>query len=346
MKELAVIIGRFQPVHNGHIELIKFAQSQAKELLILIGSANVAPNIDNPFGWITRTELIESSLRLNDEEDYQHIFFHPIEDNLYNENDWLIQVQEAVAIHTKDFGISDKDVVLVGHKKDNSSYYLNNFPQWGYQDFGQITVHSSTHIREFMYQHRLSYAGGHIPDFVFNFLSNFELTQEGKRLKEEYEHIDKYKRQFAAYPYPPIFVTVDAVVIYEGHVLLVKRRAHPGKGLWALPGGFLNQDETVVTGIKRELMEETGLRAAVDVRCVKVFDAPKRSLRGRTITHAGLVRIPMYGGRFENNLPRVKGSDDAEKAKWFSLLEVKKMNRELFEDHYSIILSMIDIDQV
>ena len=343
MKELAVIIGRFQPVHNGHIELIKYAQSQAKELLILIGSANVAPNIDNPFDWITRTELIESSLHLDDEEEYQHIFFHPLEDNLYNENDWLIQVQEAVAIHTKDFGISDKDVVLVGHKKDNSSYYLNNFPQWDYQDFGQITVHSSTHIREFMYQHRLSYAGGHVPDFVFNFLSNFELTEEGKRLKEEYEHIDKYKRQFAAYPYPPIFVTTDAVVIYDGHVLLVKRRAHPGKGLWALPGGFLNQDETIIDGIKRELVEETGLRVVADVKCVKIFDAPKRSLRGRTITHAGLVGISWYNaGKF----PTVKGSDDAEKAKWFPLSKVKNMSRELFEDHYSIIQSMIDIDQI
>jgi len=344
MKELAVIIGRFQPVHNGHIELIKFARSQAKEVLILIGSANVAPNIDNPFDWITRSDLIGSVLDANSEDSY--IFFSPLEDKLYNENDWLIQVQEIVALHTHDLNIEDRDVILVGHKKDDSSYYLNNFPQWGYKDFGQITVHSSTHIREFMYQDRLSYAAGHVPDSVFNYLSDFELTEEGIRLRNEYEHIDKYKRQFAAYPYPPVFVTVDAVVIYEGHVLLVKRKAHPGKGLWALPGGFLSQDETVANGIKRELMEETGLRAAIDIKCIKVFDAPKRSLRGRTITHAGLVRIPSYGGRFENNLPRVKGSDDAEKAKWFSLLEVKKMNRELFEDHFSIILSMIDIDQV
>jgi bifunctional NMN adenylyltransferase/nudix hydrolase len=145
-----------------------------------------------------------------------------------------------------------------------------------------------------------------------------------------------YKKQFAGLAYAPIFVTSDAVVIQSGHVLMIKRRSEPGKGLWALPGGFVNanQDRSVKSAMLRELREETGIkvpRPVLDgsIQDNKVFDGIDRSARGRTITHAFKIVLP------DGPLPKVKGLDDAEKAQWIPIAEVS--SEFCFEDHYEII---------
>ena len=131
------------------------------------------------------------------------------------------------------------------------------------------------------------------------------------------------------------------MVVQSGHVLLVERGAMPGKGLWALPGGFLEQSERTEDGMLRELKEETKIKVPVPVLrgsivASKVFDDPHRSSRGRTITHAFLVHLQP-----DVQLPRVKGSDDAAKARWFPLSEVKR--EMMFEDHLDIIMSLMDL---
>jgi len=62
-----------------------------------------------------------------------------------------------------------------------------------------------------------------------------------------------------------------------------------------------------------------------------VFDAPGRSLRGRTVTHAFYIDLA------PGPLPKVKGQDDAAKAKWFTLAEFEKMEEVMFEDHFHIV---------
>ena len=96
-----------------------------------------------------------------------------------------------------------------------------------------------------------------IPETTTKFLRKFINTQEYTDLLHEYEFIKKYRKAWEAAPYAPTFLTVDSVVVQSGHVLVVERAAQPGKGLWALPGGFVEQDEKLVDAAVRELCEET-----------------------------------------------------------------------------------------
>jgi bifunctional NMN adenylyltransferase/nudix hydrolase len=175
-----------------------------------------------------------------------------------------------------------------------------------------------------------------VPESTFNFLVEFKSTPEYEQIIREREFVETYKKQYASLPYPPIFSTADAVVVQSGHILMVKRRAEPGKGLWALPGGYVNAntDKSVEAAMLRELREETQIKVPVPVLKgsivrSKVFDAIGRSPRGRIITHAFHIQLP------DGELPKVKGSDDAEKAKWVPIAEVR--SEECFEDHYEIL---------
>jgi bifunctional NMN adenylyltransferase/nudix hydrolase len=119
-------------------------------------------------------------------------------------------------------------------------------------------------------------------------------------------------------------------------VLLVKRKAQPGRGLWALPGGFLGENETLKDAALRELREETRLKIPAPVlrgslRGESVFDHPDRSLRGRTVTHAFYFEFP------SGPLPAVRGADDAARARWVPISEIQAMRSSLFEDHFFIL---------
>jgi bifunctional NMN adenylyltransferase/nudix hydrolase len=176
-----------------------------------------------------------------------------------------------------------------------------------------------------------------VPSPVVSFLKPFALNAAFSELCSEVDFLKKYKKQWEVAPYPVVFVTTDAVVEQAGHVLLITRKAFPGKGLYALPGGFLdaNKDKSLLDGCLRELKEETKIELPSrvlrgSIKDTKAFDAIGRSNRGRTITHAFYFKL-------ENNtvLPKVKASDDAESAQWVDISELTPEN--MYEDHYSII---------
>lgn len=323
---LAVFIGRFQPYHNGHHQVITKALELADEVLVLIGSSGGPRTLRNPFTLGERIGMIKRSF---EHEDEQRLLFNYLEDHLYNDEKWIEQVQTAVKVVNP----VGRSTALIGHSKDHSSYYLKLFPQWASEDVEQEHILSSTPMRE-------AYFGwGEIPAGVSastaNFLVKWQERQEYNDLVAEQVFVDNYKSTWANSPYPPTFVTVDACVVQSGHVLLVKRKGFPGKGQWALPGGFLNQSEKIEDAVIRELREETKIKVPApvlrgNIKERKVFDDPHRSSRGRTITHAFLIALPP-----DTTLPRVKGADDAEKAKWIPLSEVKR--DMMYEDHYHII---------
>ena len=328
-----VYIGRFQPIHSAHIETIRRATNLAKQVIIIVGSANQPRTYKNPFTSQERQCMLVDALRGIGDPQCSIRIEHNI-DTIYNDQAWAIRVQNIVQKHT----LGMTKIGVIGHDKDESTFYLKMFPQWGREHVELIEPLDATSIRDLYFRRdaNLRFLERVVPAKVLNFLENFMHTKDYEQIIREREFIAGYKKQYESLPYPPVFVTTDSIVIQSGHVLMIKRRSEPGKGLWALPGGFLNanSDKSVVDCAIRELREETGIKvpAPVLVGSIKdnrVFDAIGRSTRGRTITHAFKIVLP------DGELPKVKGLDDAEKARWVPIAEVK--SEECFEDHYEIL---------
>lgn len=130
------------------------------------------------------------------------------------------------------------------------------------------------------------------------------------------------------YKYPRAALTVDALVLAKKEkqtfVLLIERGREPFKNKWALPGGFLDMDETLEQACIRELQEETGLKVET-MQQFKAYDAINRDPRHRTISVVFWVEL--------NEMPAVKGSDDASRADWFPVNHLP----ELAFDHQLIL---------
>ena len=327
-----VFIGRFQPVHNAHIEIIRRATHLAKQVVIVIGSANQPRTFKNPFTWQERAGMLARAYGVGDKSCNIRIEGSP--DTIYNDQAWAARVQTIVGKHTQ----PDDKIGIIGHKKDDSSFYLDMFPQWGYENVEEIAPLSAVNIRDLYFKRNcnLEFIRGVVPQTTFEMLLDFKQSEEYEQIIREREFVENYKKQYASLPYPPIFSTADAVVIQSGHVLMIRRRAEPGKGLWALPGGYVNAntDKSVEAAMLRELREETKIKVPEPVLRgnivrSKVFDAIDRSPRGRIITHAFHIQLP------DGELPKVKGMDDAEKARWVPIAEVR--SDECYEDHYEIL---------
>lgn len=350
-----VFIGRFQPVHNAHIEIIrgalnsKYDESVYKDgnpnrVIICIGSAFRPRDPKNPFTAAEREEMIRSAFT---PDENSRIDCVSVPDSLYNNTQWAQNIQNAVhRVLDENDDLDEAYVRLVGHKKDDSSFYLDMFPQWRFIGISNIDDLHSTTIRDYYLNEKwdndegvdafMEMCEATLNPAVLQWLLEFRESEDFQYLREEFSYVQRYKELWADAPFPPTFITADAVVIQSGHILLVKRKNAPGKGLWAIPGGFLNQEETVETAAIRELREETRLAVPEPVlrgsiKNSHVFDYPGRSLRGRTVTHAFFIELN------PGPLPKVKGSDDAEKAQWLPISEVLNMEDQLFEDHASII---------
>ncbi|WP_223789115.1 bifunctional nicotinamide-nucleotide adenylyltransferase/Nudix hydroxylase [Marinicella meishanensis] len=348
--DFLVFIGRFQPFHSGHLKVVQKALTQADKLIVLIGSAHQPRSLRNPWQFDERDAMMRACLSTAEN---QQLITAPLMDVTYNDELWVKNVQSTIqGLVTAHFTTPHKHprIGLIGHSKDHSSYYLNLFPQWGSVAVDDYLNINATPIRNALLAEKETVQStiqqlqtlDHLPPAVADYLVDF--SQNGHRdvfhhLCDEFSFIQRYKQGWEVAPYQPTFVTVDAVVVQSGHILLVERKASPGKGLLALPGGFVDGHETLKDACIRELKEETKLKVPVPVlygsiRHNDVFDDPYRSMRGRTITHAFYIEL-----KPNQALPKVKGGDDAKQAFWLPLSELDPAH--LFEDHYFIIQKMI-----
>ena len=305
-----IFIGRFQPIHQGHIHALGIAASQVDKLYILVGSANACRSIKNPWTYAERRDMIRSKLWTNH---ISNVEILPLNDHPYNDTQWIADVRA-----TAEF-IGADEPILFGHMKEGNDY-LRWFPDWKFRDVESIYSVNATSIRQRMFE--------------------TEDPNMPKTVMADYKYYEKEKALFADYPFPETlnFNCGDAVLECQGHVLLIQRKHAPGAGAWALPGGFRNRNESFLDCAIRELKEETNVRVPENVlrgSIVKteLFDSPKRSFGIPRNTLAVYMRInPDPDG----SLPRANGADDAATCKWVPLTAVLN-EYELYDDHAAII---------
>ena len=330
----AVCIGRFQLFHDAQLAVLREALTLAPRVAVVIGSAHQARSPRNPFSYEERVQAI--TLALSPDE-RGRVTFLPLRD-VWDEERWVRSVQDAVA---RLAGSPRARIVLVGHRKDPTSEYLDAFPGWTLHDVGrQGEVHGKA-LRAALYaaqdiEPALAAIAGQVPATTLAFLRAWAQLPFLPRLRGEWAELEQEHAKWAMAPYPPVFVTVDAVVRVADRVLLIRRGRAPGKGLLAVPGGFIEQRETAYQSAVRELQEETGFELLPSemqhaLKAVRVFDHPDRSQRGRVITHA------FHFDFGERMLPEIAGSDDAAEARWVPIAELPSLEEQFHDDHFHIL---------
>lgn len=355
----AVLIGRMEPFTEAHRENLLHAKTIADHVIVALGSHNQPIDWKNPWTSKERIEMIKASLTA---EELEGVHFQAVEDRRYQDKEWQALMYEAVDAIVMDYSkyrVNGRDadhtanICVVGYEKDKSSFYLNMFPTWPLESTlpytKEGTLVNATDIRKMIYEGDLNFKK-FLPEGTANYIEAWMKTEKYQYVKDWYEFDLDYQKPYEElqdkilkehkYKVTTTFYCADNVIIQSGHILLIKRAKHPGKGLWALPGGHINDDENSFTASLRELKEETGLKIPEKVIIgsyagEKTFDHPERSLRGRCGRKVGrtVSQSHCYALDDSRGLPRVKGMDDASEAWWFNLAEVRRMRDQLFEDH-------------
>jgi bifunctional NMN adenylyltransferase/nudix hydrolase len=329
------------PFHHGHEAMVKHALNIADRAIVVIGTPFRPRTPKNPFTLQERVEMILGAFPEEAASGRLLIAFVP--DFFYDERAWEMSLEESV-----------KETVLQHHpnpgtanigflglsKEGDMENWLENIPVT--QRIEPTELYNGvdgTWIRKCLFtdgQRFEENVRNIVPPNVWEFLLKFRDTSEWEALRRYHEFIIEYKKPYAQLPFGVIFQTVDAVVECEDCVLLIKRKREPGKGLWAIPGGFLDVDERIEDACERELTEETGLRGVREYLVGRErFDHPGRDLRGRMITDCFHFKMPGL-------LPSVKGADDADEAQWAPKGSI--VSDDMMGDHWDMLRHLGVID--
>mgnify|MGYP003583523345 FL=1 len=177
-----VFIGRFQPFHLAHMQTIEIALQQSHYVVLALGSAQMERNIKNPFLAVEHEQMILSNFSL--EEQKRIRFVHVVD--VYNDEKWVKQVKFLV----NGVMVPNSKVGLIGHFKDESSYYLRLFPEWIMVELDSLKDSiSATPMREAYYRGEIQTE--FFPVGTIQFLDEFKKTRIYQQLQQRFEEDDR-----------------------------------------------------------------------------------------------------------------------------------------------------------
>ena len=239
--KLALVIGRFQPLHNGHVDLIMEAKDAADKVLVLVGSTNRLPDFKNPFSYEERKSLLVET------------FGSSIEVRALPDKDSDDEWASEVIAHVLSIEEDPTEVMVFCNDKDEAFYRKTLvFPV---TTVNNIDI-SATQIRESWYEGDVRY--NDMP------ACSSMLLEEHKdyiRLVTEHDttsHMKDVKTQ--GHPFGnPVEPVSFAVIIQDGQILVGRRGGPRGAGQLGLAGGFVENTETTLDACIRETKEELGV---------------------------------------------------------------------------------------
>lgn len=347
-KKIGLFIGKFAPMHKGHLHIIKEALKSIDSVIICIGSSQEEMTSKIPFTYEQRYLLTLRSLMDEGLRD-KCLITSCLDYN--NDEDWVQDIQNTIDYY--------KVTHLVGFNKDSSSYYLNLFPNIKSiiaEDPYKTTfdkVVNSTDIREKLYQtpfstwvYKTLWLSEVVTGNTLMMLLNYAEDDKFKEIAKKYTSVKKEVAKFKDYPYPDsLNICCADAVVYDPNnhkILLVTRKDN---GSFSCAGGHLDNTETFLQCAIRELKEETGLDLVEndldEATSTKVFDDPLRSIdsgfRRLTVAHLFLVDY--------NDFQDISGADDAGHAGWYNVDILNDNSISFHDDHRSIIKVMLNITE-
>lgn len=178
--DIATYIGRFQPVHYGHLDTIKQAFEHARYIVIFLGSAQESRTKKNPFTANERQQMIIESMieqGYHREELAKRLYFRLSHDG--EEDIWRGEILSQMDALSKElFHNENAKIALIGYYKDDSSYYIKEFPNWELLEVKPFMMNkqvlSATDIRTAWQNHKLESIKPYISTYVYHQLERLK----------------------------------------------------------------------------------------------------------------------------------------------------------------------------
>ena len=351
-----VYIGRFQPIHNGHMAIIEKTIKMMKEndsFTIIIGSADQERTIRNPLTVEERRKTLEIAT------EGMSVKIDTINDSPYDYDEWIRQLAAKLFKDYSAFG----NTTIVG--MEGVEEYVKRLKNVDWRDacksilgiegveeyvkrlkditgrdacksivFTEQDTNTNIHSTKIREMPEIFFNEQCTP--VYEYLKDIGFTDIIKNINKV---ADDYAKSCNV-KYNTCFMTVDNVVCIDDKVLLIRRKDN---GKYAIPGGFAEPCQTMKQNALRELEEETGLTEK-DVVFKKepiLIDAPFRDPRSsKKVNLTSMV----YSWNCKNP-DNVKAADDAADAMWVDFKEIENMKTSEFHaDHKKIICKVLGIN--
>ncbi len=219
-KKLGIFIGRFQPFHFGHLKSLEFTLTKCEKCLVIIGGHLLSISGFNPWDTDERIEMLRLAIPNNL---IKKLEFVQIMDYLYNENYWKMYVLKSVRTLCAD----DNEIILFGHMKDDSSYYLKMFSEWEFMETGNFFQYNSTDFRKkYFSRKKHNDLLDMIPANLHEYLKNWKKTSIYKSIQLDF---------FSENIIPKTEQKTYILCQQYGFLLVEKKINYPYKNLISLP---------------------------------------------------------------------------------------------------------------